>query len=151
MTSHIRRATSDDLNALAALFDGYRVFYAQPSDPAAARAFLAARLQHAQSVICIAERDDGSATGFTQLYPMFSSLRMARVWILNDLYVAADARRGGVAAALLRAATDYARSDGALRLELETAPDNAAAQALYRALGWQPCDDARRFQLTLHS
>jgi ribosomal protein S18 acetylase RimI-like enzyme len=67
---------------------------------------------------------------------MFSSVRTTRTWILNDLYVDAAARRKGVARALLDAAADFAREDGAAGICLETTLDNAAARALYRGAGW---------------
>ena len=155
MRINIRRATLDDLDVLAPLFDAYRGFHDQPSNPAGARAFLAARIGNDESIVLIAVDDmpgrhgGDNALGFTQLYPMFSSVGMARMWLLNDLFVSARARRRGVGAALLRAAADIAHDDGALRLELETGVDNAAAQALYRAVGWQPCDGVMRFQLPL--
>ena len=131
----IRRATLADLDAAAHLFDAYRVFYAQPSDPARARDFLRERLERDESVLLLAERD-GTAVGFTQLYPMSSSVRAARAWVLNDLYVDASVRRLGVARALLDAAAEFARADGAVGLSLETTRDNAPARALYRAAGW---------------
>lgn len=131
----IRRAGLDDLDRLAPLFDAYRRFYAQPGDVPRARAFLQERLQRGESAILLAQRE-GTGAGFTQLYPMFSSVRTARIWILNDLFVAEDARRMGVARALLDAATQFARDQGAAGLMLETARDNAAARALYRAAGW---------------
>ena len=135
MKTEIRRATVADLDALAPLFDAYRRFYAQPGDLARARDFLQARLAAGESVVLLAGRD-GAAVGFTQLYPLFSSVRTARMWILNDLYVDAAARRGGVARALLAAAAEFARADGAAGLMLETGRDNAPARALYRAAGW---------------
>lgn len=147
MTASIRRAGMDDLDALALLFDSYRRFYQQPSDLERAAAFLRDRLQHDESVLLIAERG-GSAVGFTQLYPMFSSVRTARLWILNDLFVADDARRGGVARALLEAAATFARDDGAAGLMLETGRDNAAARALYRAAGWNE-DASQWYSLAL--
>ena len=134
MKTEIRRATLADLDALAPLFDAYRRFYAQPGDLARARDFLQARLAAGESVVLLAGRD-GAAVGFTQLYPVFSSVRTARMWILNDLYVDAAARRGGVARALLAAAAEFARADGAAGLMLETGRDNAPARALYRAAG----------------
>lgn len=148
MTITVHRAASTDLEALVPLFDGYRMFYGRPSDHALARDFLQQRLQRAESVVLLAKHD-GRAAGFTQLYPMFSSVSAARLWVLNDLFVAADARQLGVARALLAAATDFARDDGALRLELETTPDNQAAQALYRATGWRSYDETLRFHLPL--
>jgi len=144
----VRRATAADLGALVPLFDAYRVFYNQPSDPGRAHRFLGERLARGDSVLLLAERD-GAAAGFSQLYPMFSSVSAARVWVLNDLFIAAGARRGGVARALLGAAEEFARADGALRLELETTADNHAARALYRAAGWQPWDGTLRFRLPL--
>lgn len=143
------RATLDDLDALVPLFDGYRTFYSQTPDTEISRAFLDARLRRDESVIFLARLDDGAAAGFTQLYPLFSSVSAARVWVLNDLFVAAGARRRGVANALLDAATAFARDDGAIRLELETTPDNASAQALYRSAGWQLFDETLRFRLPL--
>ena len=136
MTINIRRATATDLDAVAPLFDAYRRFYGQSGDLPRARAFLAARLQAGESVVLLAERDH-AAVGFAQLFPMFSSVRTARMWVLNDLYVEAAARRGGVARGLLEAAARFAREDGAVRIVLETAVDNAAARALYRDVGWR--------------
>lgn len=131
----IRRATTADLPALAPLFDAYRRFYGQPGDLARADAFLRERLQRDESVVLLAERD-GAAIGFTQLYTMFSSVRTARLWILNDLFVAEHARRAGLARALLDAAAAFARETGARGIMLETSHDNLPARALYRAAGW---------------
>jgi ribosomal protein S18 acetylase RimI-like enzyme len=136
MTPSISRAGPADLDALAALFDAYRQFYGQPSDIARARQWLRERLRFGESVVLVARRD-GTAVGFVQLYPMFSSVRTAKTWILNDLYVDAGARRQGVARQLLDAAAVFAREDGAAGISLETTQDNHAARALYRAAGWQ--------------
>jgi ribosomal protein S18 acetylase RimI-like enzyme len=135
----IKRVTLQDLDAVVPLFDAYRRFYSQPSDEARGRRFLEARLLAEESVILLATQD-GIASGFTQLYPMFSSVRTGRMWILNDLYVSADARRGGVGRALLDAAADFARADGAVGIVLETTRDNDTARALYRAAGWEEAD-----------
>lgn len=131
----IRRATPADIDRVAPLFDAYRRFYQQPGDLERARTFLRDRLERDESVILVAERD-GAAVGFAQLYLMFSSVRTARLWILNDLYVDESARRGGVARTLLDAAADFARRQGAAGLMLETTRDNGPARALYRAAGW---------------
>jgi GNAT superfamily N-acetyltransferase len=140
----IIQATSDRLEALAALFDGYRQFYGQPSDRDGARAFLAERLERGESVLLLALLDqEGRETpaGLAQLYPSFSSVSMRRLWILNDLYVAQEARNHGVARALLQAARGYAERTGAKGLELMTARDNTAAQALYESMGWRRDED----------
>lgn len=132
----VRQATIADLEALVPLFDAYRQFYGQPSDLDLARRFLHDRFEALQSTIFIAEID-GAAVGFTQLYPSFSSTRAQRIYVLNDLYVAPDARRSGVARALLLASADYGRKAGAARLALSTARTNTSAQALYESCGWK--------------
>lgn len=132
----VRQAVVADLDALADLFDRYRQFYAQAADPEAARAFLLQRFERDESILFIAHAGD-VAVGFTQLYPMFSSVSLARIFILNDLFVDADARGRGVGRRLLAAATACARELGALRVMLETSVDNVAAQRLYEAEGWR--------------
>lgn len=145
----VRRVDETGLDLVAPLFDAYRRFYAQPADLVRARQWLRERLQRNESVVLLAERD-GVAVGFSQLYPMFSSVRTARIWILNDLYVDANARRMGVARTLLDAAAMFARDDGAARLMLETGRDNLAARALYRAAGWHE-DDSQWYSLDVDS
>ena len=136
MSTTVSHAQPADLDALAALFDAYRQFYGQPSDLAAARDWLRNRLRFGESRVLLARRDR-EAVGFAQLYPMFSSVRMARIWILNDLFVLPAMRRQGVAASLLDAAAAFARDDGAAGIQLETGLDNTAARAAYRAAGWR--------------
>jgi GNAT superfamily N-acetyltransferase len=137
MSFQIRQGTIHDLDTLASLFDGYRQFYGQPADRARGREFLAERLGREESLILLALDGQGEGLGFTQLYPLFSSVRTVRTYLLNDLFVAPGARRQGVAAALLKAAAQEARSLGAASLSLSTALDNAPAQALYESLGWR--------------
>ena len=134
------RAGLDDLEALVPLFDGYREFYRQPSDPDGARAFLAQRIKRGESVIFVAIVD-GAATGFTQLYPLFSSVSMKRLWLLNDLFVAPAGRRAGAGRALLERAERWARETGAKGLTLGTEITNATAQRLYESAGWTKDDE----------
>ena len=147
MKTTVRQAGLDDVDKLVPLFDAYRQFYDQPSDLTRARNWLRARIGANESVVLIAERD-GLPVGFTQLYPMYSSVQTARIWVLNDLYVIPEERRHGAAKALLKAAIDYARDDGASRLQLETGRRNEAARALYRDAGWQE-DDTQWYSVLL--
>ena len=132
----VRQATLSDLPVLAPLFDAYRQFYGRAPDLAAAESFLRDRFSHGESVLFLAFADNEPA-GFTQLYPSFSSVSLARSFILNDLFVVPGQRRTGVGSALLRAAVDYARSLGAVRVTLNTDIQNATAQATYEAGGWK--------------
>lgn len=146
----IVEAGTSDLEAAAQLFDAYRVFYRQPSDPAGARIFLGERLRRRDSVILLARRH-GVAVGFLQLYPTWSSVRMRRTWILNDLYVAPEARVAGVGRQLMSRARELAEASGAARIELTTERANQAAQALYRRCGYTLDEAFEKFVLTLDS
>jgi GNAT superfamily N-acetyltransferase len=131
----IIQATSNQINQLIPLFDRYRVFYEQKSNPKAARTFLKERFNKKDSIIFIALDSAGMGLGFTQLYPSFSSVSMQRTYILNDLFVASEARKRGIGEALLKKAKQFAISEGSKGLVLETATDNPA-QTLYERLGW---------------
>jgi len=147
MSVTVRQATIHDLDLVAPLFDAYRVFYRQPSDIEAATHFLRERFQHHESVLMLALDDEGEGAGFVQLYPLFTSVRMARIYLLNDLFVAPRSRRHGVGAALLHQAADYARAVGAVGMTLATAHTNIAAQRLYESLGWQRDEEFREYAL----
>lgn len=149
MSCIVAKATLGDLDALAVLLDGYRQFYGQPSDPARAHAFLQERMELRESCILLARDATGQAQGFTQLYPLFSSVRAVRAWLLNDLFVAPGARRQGVAKALLAAAAVEAKAGDIGYLMLWTALDNAPAQAVYAAMGWERDAHTCEYSLTL--
>ncbi|MEL6637765.1 MAG: GNAT family N-acetyltransferase [Bacteroidota bacterium] len=135
----IVRAHREHLELLTPLFDAYRVFYQQTSDPERARQFLEARLRAGDSIIYLAH-DGDQGLGFTQLYPTFSSVSMERFYILNDLYVRPADRRRGVGEALLARSQELARTESWKGLALETACDNPA-QSLYEKMGWEKSTD----------
>jgi ribosomal protein S18 acetylase RimI-like enzyme len=143
MSFQIRSATLDDLDALAHLFDAYRVFYEQPSDLPRATAFLYERLTQRDSVIFMAYLND-QAIGFTQLFPSFSSVSTQRIWILNDLYVVPDARGQRVGERLIERAVQLGRETQAKGIRLETAHSNFAGQRLYERMGFTREDLAFR-------
>lgn len=147
MSITVRQATIHDLERVAPLFDAYRVFYRQPSDIAASTRFLRERFQHQESVVMLALDEEGEGAGFVQLYPLFTSVRMARIYLLNDLFVAPRARRRGVGAALMHEAVDYARAVGAVGMTLATAHTNSEAQRLYESLGWVRDEEFREYTL----
>ena len=132
----VRQALLSDLDVLAPLFDAYRQFYAQASDQQAARQFLRERFTHSESILFLAY-DGAVPVGFTQLYPSFSSVSLARTFILNDLFVVQSHRRKGVGTKLLHAATKFAQMFGAIRVTLNTDIKNTSAQATYEAAGWK--------------
>lgn len=133
----IRQATLGDLEPLASLLDAYRQCYGQAADRDLARSFLRARFERDDSVIFVAVDAAAGLVGFVQLHPSFTSIAAARTFILNDLFVAPEARRQGIGARLVEAAADHARAAGAIRLTLTTALDNQPAQALYLSQAWE--------------
>lgn len=137
MRFEVRQASIRDLDTLVPLFDGYRQFYKQAADLGRARAFLAERFVNDESILLLACDEKGEGLGFTQLYPLFSSVRTVRIYLLNDVFVIPGARRYGVAKALLSSAAEHTRTLGAASLWLQTAQDNLPAQALYESLGWK--------------
>lgn len=149
MALYIHQATTLDLDQLIPLFDGYRQFYGASSDVALARQFLVDRMTRKESMVLLAREADGVALGFVQLFPSFSSVRAAPIYVLNDLFVVPVARRQGVGTRLLQAAADKARASGAIRLKLSTAITNLAAQKLYEVMKWTREEDYHVYNLSL--
>lgn len=148
----VRLATTDDVEALAPLFDAYRQFYGQRPDVELARRFLSERMARAEShVLLVTPRTDatGAALGFAQLYPMYSSVQCRPALVLNDLYVAPAHRQQGVARALLDHARDVATLLGASSISLQTALGNALARSLYERFGFVRDDEFLTYLLPL--
>lgn len=136
----IRKATIADIDTLSVLFDKYRMFYKQPSDTAGAKLFLTERMERNESVVFVAVLDN-ILVGFTQLYPVFSSVSMKRCWVLNDLFVAEEYRGSGAADALLKAAQQMGMETDSRWLVLQTATTNYRAQKVYERNGWRKDED----------
>jgi ribosomal protein S18 acetylase RimI-like enzyme len=134
-------ADGDHIDELVELYGGYREFYGQKRDKSSEKSFLEQRIEKNESVILLALDNEASGMGFTQLYPLFSSVMMKRVWLLNDLFVDQKCRRKGIAEALLDSAFEYAKKTGARHIMLETAMDNYNAQKLYEKNGWERDDE----------
>lgn len=135
-TITIHPATTEDLARLVPLFEAYRGFYGQPSDPTRTFEFLRERLSRQDSTVLLARDEQARDLGFAQLYPTFSSLRCTRTWILNDLYVVAGARGRGFATGLIDHAIQLARAQGVDSIILETASSNRPARQLYERMGF---------------
>lgn len=131
----IIKGTKENLDLVVPLFDQYRIFYKQESDKKAARAFLEQRINNDESIIFLAFFDN-IPVGFTQLYPMFSSVSMQPSYVLNDLFVDASYRQKQVGEALLNHAKLFCKENNGKGLTLETATDNPARK-LYEKLGWK--------------
>ncbi|MFT4761134.1 MAG: ribosomal protein S18 acetylase RimI-like enzyme [Paraglaciecola sp.] len=132
----IRKASLNDINPLADLFDQYRIFYEQESAMKSAVSFLTQRLENEESIIFVATEKE-ILMGFVQLYPIFSSTQMKRSWLLNDLYVNAAHRGKGISVKLIDKAKELAKNTNAAGLMLETAKSNDIGNKLYSRTGFE--------------
>lgn len=148
--ARVRRATLVDADAVGVLFDDYRQFYRQPPDRGLATAFIRERLQRGDAIVLVAGAGGQSVDGFCQIYPTFCSVAAAPIFILYDLFVAATARRRGIARALLESARNEAVAAGVARMDLQTARTNTPARALYESLGWELDVTFDTYHLRLH-
>jgi GNAT superfamily N-acetyltransferase len=146
---NIERARLENLPEIAQLFNQYREFYQQPSDLALAFDFLNERLTNSESVVFYAKTEEGKYLGFTQLFPGFSSLSAKRIWVLNDLFVAAQIRNSGVGKMLLERAKDFALETQSKGIALQTSVNNTGAQKLYESLGYEKDTGYYAYFLTL--
>jgi GNAT superfamily N-acetyltransferase len=136
----IIKATKANTNEIVLVFEQYRQYYGQVIDLEASRKFILERLTKRESVIFLALEND-KPIGFTQLYPIFSSVTMERMWLLNDLFVTKTARNQGVGESLLMRAQDFVYKKGHKGLLLQTEKSNFTAQKLYEKLGWENEDN----------
>jgi GNAT superfamily N-acetyltransferase len=133
----VATVTAEDLEELLPLMRAYCDFYeTAPSDEGLldlARALPAdAELEGVQ---LIARDERGAAVGFATVFWSWDTTEGARIGIMNDLFVAPQARGSGVADKLVEACVERCKRRGAARLEWQTGPDNARAQAVYDRLG----------------
>lgn len=142
----IKRIDLNEANLVVGLFNQYRIFYGKFSDLGMAKAFIDARLANKESIIFVALADD-QPVGFTQLYPKYSSARLSKNWILNDLFVDLDYRKQGIGEALIETAMNFAKTQGATFVQLETAVDNYTAQSLYETIGFKKQEPDKEFFL----
>jgi ribosomal protein S18 acetylase RimI-like enzyme len=127
----INKATIHDIEPLTVLFDEYRTFYQKESDLENTRAFLSERIGNSDSAIFVARSPEGTLMGFIQLYPLFSSIRMKKLWLLNDLYVNPAFRGLKASVMLIDHAKALASETNAAGLLLETAKSNTIGNNLY--------------------
>lgn len=142
-----RKATFEDISQLAELFDQYRIFYHKESDIPSAENFLKERLEKTDSEVFVAE-EAGKLTGFVQLYPIFSSTRMQRYWLLNDLYVNENHRGKGYSKELIEEAKELCRLSDACGILLETGKNNDVGNQLYPACGFERYDSVNFYEWT---
>ncbi|TDP01831.1 GNAT family N-acetyltransferase [Marinomonas balearica] len=136
----VRNAEIQDLEQVVSLFHDYRAFNQCDNNPMEEVEFIKNRLENNDSTILLAI-DNGEVVGFTQLYPLFSSTAMKKLFLLNDLYVLPESRGKGAANSLIEKAKQMAIKENARGLFLETQASNKTAQSLYEKVGFVKNDN----------
>ena len=142
-----------DLPELIPLIRAYLDFYeVNPPDEAMlalSRSLIAD--PELEGVQFVARNGDGRAIGFASLFWTWATTRGGRLGVMNDLFVAPEARGSGAAEALIEACRERCAQRGAVALEWQTAVDNHRAQALYDRVGGQRSDHWLDYTITLQS
>lgn len=141
-----RKAKIEDLDALSELFDQYRIFYRKETDIKSAKSFIKERISKEDSEIFVAETPEDHIVGFMQLYPLFSSVRMKKLWILNDLFVNYDSRKKGISLGLINKAKELVEKSDACGMYLETEKSNLVGNNLYPKAGFELNKDANFYE-----
>ena len=132
----VREAKLTDIKNLSVLFNSYRMFYGKKSDLKAAEEFLMCRIEKKDSKIFVCEIND-IIVGFVQLYPLFSSTRVSKYWLLNDLFVDEQQRGKGYSKLLIKEAKKLVLQSEACGMMLETEKSNKIGNKLYNSTGFK--------------
>jgi GNAT superfamily N-acetyltransferase len=138
VTPRVWRAAPDEAAAVAALMSEFRDWQGRDAPVDRDLRASVARLieDPATEYLLASAGSDGGPDGVCQLRFRYGLWYSAEDCWLEDLFVREPARGGGVGAALVAAAEERARARGCLRIDLDAASDNHAAQALYRRFGF---------------
>ena len=136
MLMKIREAKMSDLDNLSVLFNSYRMFYGKESDLKVANQFLRSRIQEKNSKIFVCDVNN-NLTWFAQLYPLFSSTRASKYWLLNDLFVDTQERGKGYSKQLINEAKKLVLNTNACGMMLETENNNKIGNSLYPSVGFK--------------
>lgn len=139
MSEHvlIRAATNEDISPLSSLMRQYIVdFYKQPEPEGTALDGLIEHLLVNPSVgLQFVAEENEKLIGFATLYFTFSTLKVKRQAILNDLFVVPSGRGKQVGERLFQSCLDFIRENNFSSMTWETAEDNIIAQSLYNKMG----------------
>ncbi|WNB92300.1 GNAT family N-acetyltransferase [Bacillus sp. NEB1478] len=137
-TLQIRPAVKEDLDQLRALMFSYIVDFYKSKWPDSEKVDeLIVHLLENPSTgkQFVAETEDGKLAGFATLYYSFSTTRVKKIAILNDLFVDSSFRGEGLGEELFQQVLAYTKNEGFAYMSWQTAAENKPAQALYSKMG----------------
>jgi GNAT superfamily N-acetyltransferase len=131
-------AGPDEADDVARLLIAFRdhLGFDWPSDESFAASVRRLMDDPATEYLLGATQADAPPGGVVQLRYRWAVWRDSCDCLLEDLFVAPEARRGGLGRALVAETIERARARGCRRVELDTAETNAAARALYASMGF---------------
>lgn len=131
----VRQACILDLPKIVSVFDSYREYFKQERNPTGVERFLFDKFEHLESVIFIAEQNS-EVIGFAQLYPIFSSLTLQRVWLLNDFFICEDFRHKGIGKQLFEKVKEFTLLTKSKGIELSVEHINEKAWQFWEGQGF---------------
>ena len=132
----IERVGEADLGELLPLMRGYCDFYeVAPSDDELLALSQALIADPEREGVQLLARDQARGVGFATIYWSWATTSAERIGVMNDLFVATEARGSGLAESLIQACRAECAARGAGKLTWQTAPDNAAAIKVYDRVG----------------
>ena len=143
-TLTIRQANIQDLPKIVPIFDSYREYFKQVKDPVMVERFLFEKFEHLDSVIFIAEQQN-EVIGLAQLYPIFSSLTLQRVWLLNDFFIAEEFRNCGVGTQLFARVKEFSLITKSKGIELSVEHTNIKAWSFWEKQGFKLDEEFRYY------
>ncbi len=133
--SEIRAANHDDVEQILPLMEAYCDFYEVEPDRDGLERMAHALIDLPDDQAYLLAAVDDAVIGFAACGWKWSSLRGARIVVLEDLFVAPEQRGKGIADDLITESAAVARRHGAPVLAWHTQPTNERAQAVYNRVG----------------
>jgi ribosomal protein S18 acetylase RimI-like enzyme len=129
----VRRAGPDDVEAIGRLLHDFNTEYEEPTPTPGALADRFRELLAGDTLVLLAgSGPDGIAV--MRFRPAIWTTELE--CYLAELYVVPERRGQGLGRALMNAAMDTARAEGATYMDLGTSEDDVAARNLYESLGF---------------
>ncbi|QQZ09841.1 GNAT family N-acetyltransferase [Heyndrickxia vini] len=139
----IRRVYLEDIDELIDLMFQYIVdFYKRPRpEEKDLRNLIKHLLESPEVGVQFVAESEGKLVGFSTLYFTFSTTRVKKVAILNDLFVAPSMRGLKVGEQLFKESLAYTKANDYAAMSWQTAYDNLIGQSLYEKMGGQQTND----------
>lgn len=145
----IEQASEQDVDVISVILgeiEGYYGGKPTPGDPGQIRTALFGDRPAATALLA---RDGEQVLGLASYSLLWPAAGAESSLYLKELYVRADARRRGVAGALMEAVRGAAAAAGCSRVEWTADRDNPAALGFYAAFGAEPRDGKVFYRLGL--